>query len=393
MRSGAAVVIYRGAMGDERRALGRERAAVAALFLVTGGTFGTLAARVPGVQERLELSEGELGVAFGGLMAGAFAGLPLAAPLLARFGSRRVLVGALALFVPLLAAIPLAPGLAALTAVMTAFGAANSAVDVGMNAQGAHVERGHGRPILSGLHAMHSLGALAAAGLAAVLAAGEISVVAHFAAVAAVLCPLGLAAVRWTTEEPRDRERTPRLALPTRALAVPGVIAFCMVFGEDVANTWSAVYLRSVVETGPGLAAGAFAVYAGGVLAGRAVADRVVAARGSALTVRAGGAVAAGGMALALALPHPAPALAGLFLFGLGFAPVFPVLYSVVAHREPAAAGASIAVVTTVGYLGSVVGPSSVGGLADWLGLRAALVTVVGFALAVALLAGRLPRS
>jgi MFS family permease len=98
-------------------------------------------------------------------------------------------------------------------------------------------------------------------------------------------------------------------------------------------------------------------------------------------------------MALALALPHPAPALAGLFLFGLGFAPVFPVLYSVVAHREPAAAGASIAVVTTVGYLGSVVGPSSVGGLADWLGLRAALVTVVGFALAVALLAGRLPRS
>ena len=37
-----------------------------------------------------------------------------------------------------------------------------------------------------------------------------------------------------------------------------GLIAFCMVFGEDVANTWSAVYLRRAVGAGPALAAGAF---------------------------------------------------------------------------------------------------------------------------------------
>jgi MFS family permease len=383
--------MYRGAMDDEPRALARERAAVAALFLVTGATFGTLAARVPGVQDRIALSEGDLGIAFAGLMVGAFAGLPLAAPLAARFGSRRLLVGSLAVFVPLLAAIPLAPDLVAVTAILTAFGAANSAVDVAINAQGAHVERGYGRPILSGLHAMHSLGALAAAGLAALVAAGDVSVARHFAAVAAVLTPLGLAAISRLTDEPRDPNRAPRLALPTRALAVPALIAFCMVFGEDVANTWSAVYLRTVVETGPGLAAAAFAVYAAGVLAGRTIADYFVAARGPSFTVRAGGAIATGGMALAVAVPKPAPALVGLFLFGLGFAPVFPVLYSVVAHRDPPSAGASIAAVTTVGYLGSVVGPSSVGGLAESFGLRAALLTVLAFALAVAALAGRLP--
>ena len=387
------MVIYRSAMSREPRALRHERVAVAALFLATGATFGTLGARVPGVQDRLELSEGDLGIAFAGLMVGAFAGLPLAAPLIARLGSRRLLVGSLAAFVPLLAVIPLAPGLVAVTAILTAFGAANSAVDVGINAQGAHVERRYGRPILSGLHAMHSLGALAAAGLAALVAAADISVVGHFAAVAVVLCPLGLLAVAWTTDEPRDPEHAPRLALPTRALAVPALIAFCMVFGEDVANTWSAVYLRTVVETGPGLAAAAFAVYAGGVLAGRTVADRVVAARGPSFTIRAGGAVATAGMALAIAVPEPAPALIGLFLFGLGFAPVFPVLYSVVAHRDPPGASAAIAAVTTVGYLGSVVGPSSVGGLAESFGLRAALLTVLAFALAVAVLAGRLPRS
>jgi MFS family permease len=377
-------------MNDSARHLRRERVAVAALFLVTGATFGTLAARVPGVQERLELSEGDLGVAFAGLMVGAFAGLPLAAPLAARLGSRRLLVGSLAAFVPLLAAIPLAPGLVALTAIFTIFGAANSAVDVAINAQGAHVERGYGRPVLSGLHAMHSLGALAAAGLAALFAAANVSVVAHFAAVAVLLCPLGLAALPWTTDEPRDPERTPRIALPTRALAIPALIAFAMVFGEDVANTWSAVYLRTVVETGPGVAAAAFAVYAGGVLSGRLVADRVVAARGPSFALRAGGAFATGGIALAIAFPEPAPALGGLFLFGLGFAPVFPVVYSVVSHRDPARAGTSIAAVTTVGYLGSVVGPSSVGGLAEWLGLRAALLTVLVFAFAVVLLAARL---
>jgi MFS family permease len=345
---------------------------------------------VPAVQERVDLSAGALGVAFAGLMVGAFAGLPLAGALVARLGSRSLLAGSLAVFLVALAAIPLSPGLAVLTAVLAVFGATNSGVDVAMNVQGAHVERAYARPILSSFHAMFSVGALGAAGVAALLAAADVSVAWHFALAAAVLAAAGLGAVRVTTPEERDPDRTPAIALPTRALAIPGAIAFFMVVAEDVANTWSAVYVRTGAEAGAGVAAAGFSVYQVGMLAGRAVADRVVAARGPAFVVAAGGVVSAAGMTLALLLPEPGVVVAALFLVGVGLAPAFPVVYSVVAQRDPAVAGTAIAAVTTIGYLGSVVGPPAVGALAAPFGLRAALVVVPLALVAMTLLARRL---
>jgi MFS family permease len=226
-----------------------------------------------------------------------------------------------------------------------------------------------------------------AAAVAAGLATADVSVAVHFVAGGALLLAAGLTATRFLLDERQEEHPTRTFALPTRALLWPGVVAFCAVFAEDVANTWSAVYLRTEAGSGTGLAALAFAFYAAGVLAGRAVADRVVGARGVTFTLRAGGLAAAAGVALLLAVPEPAPATAGLFLVGLGVGPVFPVLFGAVAARDPTRAATAIAAVTTVGYLGSVAGPPGVGVLAGPLGLRAALASLVVCTFAVALFA------
>jgi MFS family permease len=218
------------------------------------------------------------------------------------------------------------------------------------------------------------------------VAAAGVPVSLHFALAATVLCPLGLTAVARTSPEPRAAAQAPRLALPTRALAVPGAIAFCVVLAEDVANTWSAVYLQQEAGTGLGLAAGGFALYSFGMLIGRLAADAVVKARGRAFVLRAGGLVASGGVCLALVIPEPLSAASGLLLLGLGLAPAFPVLFGAVAHQDPPRAGTAIAAVTTVGYLGSVVGPPTVGVLAGPFGLRAALAIIPAATIAATLL-------
>jgi MFS family permease len=364
--------------------------AVAFLFFTPGAAFGTWAARVPAVQDRAGLSEGELGVALAGLMIGAWSGLPVGGALAARFGSRAALVGALLAFLPALTLVAFAGGALFATASLFAFGAANSCVDVAINVQGTHVERELGRPILSRLHAMFSVGALTAAAAAAGLAAADVPVTAHFAAVTLLLLPLSLLAVAATTDEPRALEGGPVVALPGRALLLPGLLAFFMVAAEDVANAWSAVYLRTVADTGAGVAAAGFAVYSAGMLVGRLWGDAVVARLGRRPTLLVGGVVATAGSLLAVAVPEPAVASAGLFALGLGLAPVFPVVYALVAHAEPARASVAIAAVTTVGYLGSVVGPPLVGGLAEAVGLRAAMLTVPVAAVAMTLLARRL---
>jgi MFS family permease len=50
-------------------------------------------------------------------------------------------------------------------------------------------------------------------------------------------------------------------------------------------------------------------------------------------------------------------------------------------HAEPAARASAVSIVTTLAYLGFLVGPAAVGLAADGLSLRAALGGVAGLAL------------
>ncbi len=364
-----------------------ERRAVTALFAVVGATFGTFAARIPELQAGIGLSDGRLGVALAGLMAGALAGMAAGGVLVARTGSRRLLAAGLPVFLAALALTPLARSGPALTLVLALFGLANSLVDVGINTQGAHVERRQGRSILSSLHAAFSAGALVAAGVAALAATAGLGLRAHFTAVAVLGIAVAVIALRGATAEPREGRGRPTLALPGRALALPAAIAFFMVLAEDVANTWSAAFLRSVADASPALSAAGFAVYASGTLAGRLVADRIVDAHGHRRTLLGAGALATVGAALPVIAADVAPAAAGLFALGAGLAPVLPVLVSVAARLEPARAGSAIAAVTLVGYTGAAAGPPAVGALAGVVGLHAAFAVVPLAVLCMTLLA------
>jgi MFS family permease len=372
----------------------RQRLAIGGCFLATGAIYGTFAARIPAIQDRLELTSGELAVVFAGVMTGAFVGVPVAGALVGRLGTRRVLPAALAVLGGALAAVPFTAGHARLVVTMTGFGLANSFVDVAMNTQGAHVERVFGQPILSGLHAAFSAGMLAAAGAGALLAWAEVSIAVHFPIVAALPIVLAVRLRPATSDEPRRsrRARVPGAAVPARTIMFSGLIAFCMVFVDDVANAWSAVYVRVVADGGPALAAATFALYSAGMLVGRLTADRFVANRGPIATLRVGAALAGAGAALVVAFPNLVGATVGFVLVGAGLAPVLPVLYSLLGNENAESAASTIAAVTTVGYLGSVAGPPFVGALAELVGLRTAFLVLPALALVIGVAALPLDR-
>jgi predicted MFS family arabinose efflux permease len=172
---------------DDR--LRRPRLATATLFFLTGAVFATWAARIPAIQERLQLSPGALSIALVGIEAGALAGLPGGGHLVARIGSAAALRMGFAFFPPALIAAALAPSLVALVAALVAMGASNSVIDVAMNAQGIELERRARRPLLSGLHSGHSFGVLAGGLAGTALAARGVPVAVHFAAAAASPSP------------------------------------------------------------------------------------------------------------------------------------------------------------------------------------------------------------
>ncbi len=367
------------------------RIAVAAVFFANGAVFATWAARVPAVQERLDLSPGALGVALLALTAGAVVAMPLSGVLVPRYGSRVVTRAALVIYCLALALISLAPGLAALMVALAVFGAGNSALDVAMNVQGVEIERRCRRRVLAGFHALWSIGGLSGAVGGSAAAASGLAAPAHFALAGGVLLCGGLSATWWLLHDDAKSSVGPSFARPTRPLAILGAIAFCALLAEGVANDWSAVYLREALGADEGLAAMGFAAFSLTMALGRLVGDRVVERIGSVRFIRVAGLLAAAGLGLALLGRQPVTAVVGFGVLGAGLAGVLPVVLSTAGHRGEvggrASPGPAIAAVSSVGYLGFLSGPALIGGVAEFLTLRGALVVVVVLAGLMVLLA------
>jgi MFS family permease len=371
----------------------RARAATALVFFLTGVVGGTWAARIPAVQERLGLSDGALGVALLGLEGGAVIGLPLGGALVARLGSRPGLRIGFAVWPVGLVAVAVVPSLGWLVAALVVVGAANSAVDVAMNAQGVELERRWRRPVLSGLHSGHSFGFMVGGLIAAAAAAASGSTVAHFACVGAVATVVALVCARWLVRD-GARATGPAIARPSGALLLLGLVAFCVFFSDGAANSWSAVHLRSERGADPALAAAAVSVFSLALGVGRLFGDRLVARVGRAGVVRLGGLVSAAGAAIAIATPTPATALAGWAILGAGLAPIAPAVLGAAPQASGLPTPVAIAAVTTIGYLGSFTGPPVIGALAELGSLSVALGLLVVAAGVAAALAGRaLPRA
>src|SRR3954469_16159787 len=174
------------------------------VFFVTGGVFASWGARIPAVKEGLGLSAGQLALAILGIEGGAVLGLPLGGALVTRLGGRTSLRLAFPVYAAGMAGIAFAPALATLAAALAVTAAANSVVDVAMNAQGVELERRLRRPVLSRLHAGHSFGVLAGGLVGTAAAAPAVGVRTHFAVVAAAGLVAGLLATRGLVDEPRE---------------------------------------------------------------------------------------------------------------------------------------------------------------------------------------------
>jgi MFS family permease len=283
----------------------------------------------------------------------------------------------------------LAPSLGVLVLATLAYGAANGALDVAMNTQGTSVEHRAGRLILSSLHAGFSAGGLVGALLGAAAAAGDVDVRVHLAIVGGLALAIGLPITRSLLPAEADAApEGPSFARPSRALWALGILAFCCLLAEGAAADWSAVYVEDALDAPAAQAALAFAAFSATMTLGRLAGDRLAAAFGSVRLLRACGLIAGIGIGGALLLAVPGAAIVGFALLGAGLSVVVPIVFRSAAAVPGAAAGPSLAAVSTLGYLGFLAGPPLVGGIAELTSLPAALSVVVVCACATAALAG-----
>lgn len=368
----------------------RTRLAVLAMFAVDGFGFGIWAAHLPSFKAGLRLSDGGLSLPLFAMVAGSLVAMPLAGRLIAREGSRGVVLASACLYclaIPLLAfSAWLGWGLAPFSLAAFGFGAAKGALDVSANSQAVAIERDGPRPIVSGCHGCWSLGSLLGAGTAALALRSALAPTVTMLVSGVTLLVVVLASAGGLRSG--DRVETPSggpkgSIWPSGRLMLLGVLAFLAMFCEGAVGDWSAVYLAGPVGVSPASAAFGFAVYMVAMTLARFSGDRLVAAFGPATLLRAGGLLVAAGLALALASRTFPAALVGFGLAGLGLANAVPVLFRSAGKERDA--GGAIAAVSTVGYLGFLAGPPMIGMLSEALGLSVALLVVVAFGVLVSL--------
>jgi hypothetical protein len=360
-------------MPDTHAAVERARWAVATIFLVNGAVMGTWAAQIPLIEERLAISHSTLGLALLCMAFGALVAMPLTGMFIARFGSAAVTRTSTPVLLLALPVSLIMPNPELLMLSLFFYGGANGMMDVAMNAHAVTVERKLGRPVMSSLHGMWSLGGLIGAGWAALMLPLMPAIAEGFLTIAigAVACVTALAFFLSSTLD-RGSAGT-KIALPNKATLGIGILCFLGMVAEGAILDWGALHLRGSLEVGPGVAATGFAAFSASMATSRFSGDWLRARIGSIALVRWSGCLAAAGILVALIAPWPVLAIAGFAAVGLGLANLVPVLFGAAGRIPGQAPGAAIAALATIGYAGFLVGPPVIGFVADATSLTLAL--------------------
>jgi fucose permease len=375
-------------------ALRRSRAATRVQFLVLGVLIGAWGAHIPSIKAHHGLSEGSLSAVLLAAAVGAVSSLFTAGRVMAALGARRTAAGAAVLGGGLLGSVLAFQGLpmSLLLLQVMALGACMCLFDVALNTEGTTLERLGGRPVMSHLHGMFSVGGMLGAGaVAALLGVG----IAPGVQLWALGLGVGLVAV-WAArgmlrEEGRATASTPQSSAqahfvwPRGQLLVIGLLILAGMTAEGAMYDWCVLYLHQELAQPQAQAALGYAVFSASMAASRFAGDALRARYDERTLLRCGAGLAAGAMAVVLLSAHPVVAWVGFALVGAGLAPVAPILFSAATRVPGVSPAAAIASVTSVGYSGFMLGPPLIGALATASSLTWALGVVV---LAAALLAG-----
>jgi MFS family permease len=344
-------------------------------------SLGALISRLPDIQRKFELTEGQLGLLLISLSTGVLVGLTFSVPLIERLGARSsafvTVLGASLLF----ASVPWTLSASAAAPVMFAAGILTGAFEVNANIETDRHEAVLGRRIMSRAHGMWSLGFFLTALFGAGMRQAGISMELHNLVVFVVIAIAGSIVFSRISNAPArstsETDKAPILAFPTRSLLPLCLIGAAPLLAEGAGVDWSAIYMRDVFDVAPFTSGLAVAIFSLFIAIGRLYMDPVVDRYSPRSVATCLLVVVMIGLTLVAAAPHPVAALIGFALMGLGCSSVYPLAISAAAGRSDRSAGINVASLGQTTFLVFFAGPPVLGFVAEHLGIRLSYVAVI----------------
>jgi fucose permease len=259
----------------------------------------------------------------------------------------------------------------ALAACLLLFGGLLGALEVAMNVHAVEVEKGCDRPLMSGFHALYSVGGFLGAAFVTLMLSLRLGPLGTLT-LASGLIVLAVLAAWPLLLSTKAAPGGPSFAWPHGIVLVIALLTGISFLAEGAILDWGALFLTENRLLDVNQAGAGYMLFAVAMTLGRFTGDAVIARIGDRAALIWGSAVAIGGFVLLLVAPIVAVALVGFTLIGLGAANIVPVLFRRAGRQTIMPPGLAVAAISAMGYAGLLAGPAGIGFVAKQTGLTTA---------------------
>jgi MFS family permease len=364
------------------------RVRISLFFFFYGFTFATWASRIPDIQQQLHLSETALGAVLLAMPVGSFITLPFSGYFTAKLGSRKVVIFAATVYSFLLVGIGFSDSVLLLAVCLFLFGSAGNLMNIAINTQALALEKLYRKIIISSFHGMWSVAGLAAAALGTYLIGKAFPVSMHFLLVSAIALASFIFCMPYLLhDQSKQPEKRAFFTKPDKAFVGLGLIAFGSMICQGAMFDWSGVYFKKVVTTNPAYIGFGYTAFMVSMTFVRFITDWLTQRIGFTKIIAICGVFISAGLLINVFIPSLVPATIGMLFVGIGVSPAVPLVFSAAGNSSKLAPAIAIAAVSSIGFIGLLIGPPLIGFIAGLTSLKISFLVLAFFGVAISVLA------
>jgi MFS family permease len=372
----------------------RIRIAVALIYFCMGLCFASWASRIPDIKTSLHLNDAMFGSILFALPVGQFLMMPFSGKLVTRFGSRRVILCALPLYTICLSNIGLVKAGWQLAPALFLFGLAGNLCNISINTQGVSAERIYERPIMASFHGGWSLAGFTGALIGLLMINLKIAPYWHFITVILIVWIIVWInhpfLIKGKSGVNKDEPKRKFFSRPDSILLQLGIIGFCSMASEGAMFDWSGVFFKDVVKAPSSLVILGYTSFMIMMATGRFVADYMITKIGRKRLLQICGVMISTGLFTSVLFPYLISCTISFMFVGLGVSSIVPTVYSAAGRHTRVPAGIALATVSSVSFLGFLMGPPLIGYISQMAGLRYSFAVIGIFGMGISLLVSRI---
>ena len=354
-------------------------------YIILGLAFGLWAMLVPFVKDRLSVDKAQLGMLLLLIATGAVISMFFTGYTAAKLGCRKTVIISTLLISVCLPVLSVSSSVALTGLFMFLFGMGLGMLDVTLNIQGAIVEESMKKHLMAGFHSMYSFGVFFGILFITYLLKHISSSYAAFA-VTALIVILLITIIPTLLTYGGDKPQKIFIK-PTRILFVLGMICFIAFVAEGVILDWSALFMREVRNIPPEYAGYSFSLFYITMGIFRFLGDKTAEKFSIKTILFFSSILSILGLYIMLYVPYNAASFIGFTLAGAGLANMVPVTISAAGkYKGNMPLSIAVSAVATVGYFGTLIGPSVMGFVSEHTSLTTAFSLIGAFIFIITIL-------